>query len=85
MKITSSTVTMASSHSYESYSRKESLTMEAAASKDLKGAILTLSKESQESSYLEDMKQYKQQQEKEAAERQKKNQEIYQYLIEQLF
>ena len=75
MKITSSAVTMASSHSYESYSRKESLTMEAAASKDLKGAILTLSKESQESSYLEDMKQYKQQQEKEVAERQKKNQE----------
>ena len=45
MKIQNSSITMASSHHETSFSYKESMTMEAAKSKDVVGAILTLSKE----------------------------------------
>ena len=45
MKIQNSSIIMASSHHETSFSYKESMTMEAAKSKDVVGAILTLSQE----------------------------------------
>ena len=45
MKIQNSSITMAASHHETSFSYKESMTMEAAKSKDVVGAILTLSQE----------------------------------------
>ena len=44
MKIQNSSITMAASHHETSFSYKESMTMEAAKSKDVAGAILTLYK-----------------------------------------
>jgi hypothetical protein len=73
MKITGSTVTMASTHQEISYSYKESMTIEAAASKDVDGAILSLSEENESQSYLDSMSEYKKKQQEEAEETRKNN------------
>lgn len=75
MKIQSSSIAMSSSHSYNSYTYKESMTLSSAASNNLAGAILTLSSESERQSYLEDMKSYQKQEEEKAAQKQKENEE----------
>ena len=74
MKIQNSSITMASTHHETSFSYKESMTMEAAKSKDVVGAILTLSKEADGKSVKEAMVDY-QKQEKEEANRRQKEQE----------
>ncbi len=79
MKIDSSFIAMASSHNYSSYTYTESMTLSAAASKDTMGAILTLSSETEaetdteSQSYLDNMKAYQKQQEKEAAQQKEEN------------
>lgn len=73
MKIQNSSIAMTSSHRYNSYTYKESMTLSAAASKDAAGAILTLSDETERQSYLEDMKTYQKQQEEQKAQQQKEN------------
>lgn len=75
MKITNSSVAMTSSHSESRYTHTESMTMKAAASDNLAGAILTLSGEAEGKTTLEGMKQYKRQKEEEAAQKKKENQE----------
>lgn len=70
MKITNSTVAMASSHSFSSFTHVESMTMQARASSDLPGAILELSKNGKNKSYLEDMKEYDKEQKAELQKRQ---------------
>lgn len=75
MKIQNSSIAMASSHNYRSYTYKESMTLSSAASNDTAGAILTLSGETERQSYLEDMKSYQKQQEETAAQQQKENEE----------
>lgn len=75
MKIQNSSVAMASSHYETSFSYKESMTMEAAKSKNVAGAILNLSGNAEGKSIKETMVDY-QKQEKEATEqKQKENQE----------
>lgn len=68
MKIQNSSITMAASHHETSFSYKESMTMEAAKSKDVVGAILTLSQEASGKSVKDAMVDY-QKQEKEEAKR----------------
>lgn len=75
MKIANSSITMTSSHREMSYSYKESITMEAAASKDLPGAILSLSAQAESKSYMESMEEYKKQQEEELDKRRKENEQ----------
>ena len=65
MKIANSSVAMASSHQEKSYTYKESMTIEAAKSQDVAGAILTLSKEESGMNLKESMVEYKKQQEEE--------------------
>lgn len=71
MKIANSSVAMAATHQEASYTYKESVTMEASASKNLSGAILSLSAEGR--SYTESMAEYEKQQKEEAEQRQKEN------------
>ena len=66
MKITNSYITMASTHHESSYTHVESVTMEAAASKDLAGAILTLSAEAEGKNHTEVMAEYQKKQQEEA-------------------
>ncbi|MDD4112221.1 MAG: hypothetical protein PHC56_04210 [Herbinix sp.] len=66
MKITNSSITMASTHHESSYTHVESVTMEAAASKDLAGAILTLSAEAEGKNHTEIMAEYQKKQQEEA-------------------
>lgn len=66
MKITNSSITMASTHHESSYTHVESVTMEAAASKDLAGAILTLSAEAEGKNHTEVMAEYQKKQQEEA-------------------
>lgn len=73
MKIQNSSIAMTSAHRYNSYTYKESMTLSAAASNDVAGAILTLSDETERQSYLEDMKTYQKQQEEQKAQQQKEN------------
>ena len=73
MKITGSTVAMASSHSYHSVTVVESMTMQARASADLPGAILELSQDGESKSYLNDMKEYEKEQKAELKKRQEEN------------
>ena len=67
MKIAGSTVNMSSSHNESTYTYRESMTLEASAAKGTASAILSLSKDAEGSSYLENMQLYEKQQ-KEAAE-----------------
>lgn len=73
MKITGSTVAMASSHSYHSFTFVESMTMQARASADLPGAILELSQDGESKSYLNDMKEYEKEQKADLKKRQEEN------------
>ena len=68
MKIANSSVVMASGHQESSYSYKKSVTMEASISKDLPGAILTLSEEAEGKSFVESMEEDKEQKKKEDKE-----------------
>lgn len=73
MKISNSSIVMAASHQKSSFSYKESMTMEAAKSKDLAGAILSISKEASGKSLKESMVEYKKQQEEEAKQKKMAN------------
>ena len=73
MKITNSSIAMASEHHETSFTYKESMTMEAAKSKDAAGAILTLSAEATGKNLKETMAEYQKQQEEETKKRQQKN------------
>lgn len=64
---------MASSHHETSFSYKESMTMEAAKSKDVVGAILTLSQEASGKSVKDAMVDYQKQEKEEAKKRQQEN------------
>ena len=64
---------MAASHHETSFSYKESMTMEAAKSKDVVGAILTLSQEASGKSVKDAMVDYQKQEKEEAKKRQQEN------------
>ena len=85
MKIQNSSVLMSSAHQETFYEQKETLTMEAAKSKDAVGAILTLSQEAKGKSLKEAMVEY-QKQEKESAKQkqQEKEMRVLQKMAEQL-
>lgn len=68
---------MAASHHETSFSYKESMTMEAAKSKDVVGAILTLSQEASGKSVKEAMVDYQKQEKEEAKKRQQENEARY--------
>ncbi len=85
MKIANSSIAMASAHHETAYSYKESVTMEAAASKDLPEAILTLSAKAEGSSYTEIMAAYEKQQQEEMEKRRRENEaHILEQLAEQM-
>ena len=71
MKITNSSVAMASAHQESSFTHKESVTMEAAKSKDAAGAILTLSAEATGKTLKESMAEYQKQEEQKEKQRKK--------------
>ncbi|MDD7148210.1 MAG: hypothetical protein PUH86_07815, partial [Lachnospiraceae bacterium] len=73
MKITNSSVAMASAHQESSFTHKESVTMEAAKSKDAAGAILTLSAEATGKTLKESMAEYQKQEEQKEKQRKKEN------------
>ena len=75
MRIAESTVALASTHQEFSYTYQESVTMEAAASRELPAAILTISGQAEGRTYVESMAEFKKQQKEEAAQRQKENEE----------
>lgn len=77
MKIANSSVVMASGHQESSYSYKKSVTMEASISKDLPGAILTLSAEAEGKSFIDSMEEYKEQKKEEAARKKQENEQKY--------
>ena len=77
MKIANSSVVMASGHQESSYSYKKSVTMEASISKDLPGAILTLSAEAEGKSFIESMEEYKEQKKEEAARKKQENEQRF--------
>ena len=77
MKIANSSVVMASGHQESSYSYKKSVTMEASISKDLPGAILTLSAEAEGKFFVESMEEYKEQKKEEAARKKQENEQKY--------
>lgn len=73
MKIQNSSITMAATHQETSFSYKESMTMDAAKSKDAVGAILTLSQEAGGKSVKAAMADYQKQEKEEAKKRQQEN------------
>jgi len=73
MKIQNSTIAMSSTHSESSFTYKESITMEAAKTKDASGAILTLSRQADGKSVKEAMLDYQKQEKEEAKKRQEEN------------
>lgn len=73
MKIQSSSIVMGSAHEENSYTYKESMTMEVAKSKNAVGAILTISKEAEGKSVKEAMADYQTQQMDEAKKRQQES------------
>ncbi|MCR5389003.1 MAG: hypothetical protein K6E56_07145 [Lachnospiraceae bacterium] len=75
MRIQNSYISMASTHHESSYTHKESMTIEAAKSKDAVAAILSLSQESEGKSVKEAMAEY-QKHEKDAAEKQQKENQL---------
>ena len=85
MKIQGSSITMASTHRETSFEYKESMTMEAAKSKDVAGAILTLSQEASGKSVKEAMVDYQKQEKEEAKQRQQENENHFlQQMAEQM-
>lgn len=73
MKITNSSITMTSAHQESSFAYRESMTLEAAKSKDAAGAILTLSSEGVGKTLKESMTEYQKNQEEQAKKRQQEN------------
>lgn len=73
MRIQNSSIIMASAHHEASFAYKESMTMDAAKSKDVAGAILTLSQEADGKSIKEAMVDYQKQEKEAAKQRQKEN------------
>ena len=73
MKIQSSSIVMGSAHEENSYTYKESMTMEVAKSKNAVGAILTISKEAEGKSVKDAMLDYQTQQKEEAKKRQQES------------
>ena len=73
MKITNSSIAMGSTHYETAFSYKESMTIEAAKSKNVAGAILSLSAEATGKSLKESMVEYKKQQEEEAKQKKQEN------------
>lgn len=73
MRIQNSTIAMASSHHEDSFVYKESMTIEAAKSKDVAGVILTLSKEADGKTIKEAMVDYRKQEKEAARQRQQEN------------
>ena len=73
MKIQSSSIVMGSAHEENSYTYKESMTMEVAKSKNAVGAILTISKEAEGKSVKDAMVDYQTQQKEEAKKRQQES------------
>lgn len=73
MKIQNSSIVMASTHHESSYAYKETMTIEAAKSKDVAGAILTLSKEAGGKNIKEAMLDYQKQENESAKQRQEEN------------
>lgn len=73
MKIQSSSIVMGSAHEENSYTYKESMTMEVAKSKNAVGAILTISKEAEGKSVKDAMVDYQTQQKEEAKKRQEES------------
>jgi hypothetical protein len=71
MKIANSSVAMAATHRESSYTYTETKTMEAAASKEVPGAILSLSEEGR--SYTESMEEYEEQKKEEQEKKEKEN------------
>ena len=85
MKIQGSSIIMASKHRETSFEYKESMTMEAAKSKDVAGAILTLSQEASGKSVKEAMVDYQKQEKEEAKQRQQENENHFlQQMAEQM-
>lgn len=85
MKISNSSIFMSSAHEENSYSYRETMTMEAAKSKDAAGAILTLSKEAEGRSVKDAMAEYQKQQEDEIKKkRQEQETRSLQNMAEQL-
>ena len=85
MKIQGSSITMASTHRETSFEYKESMTIEAAKSKDVAGAILTLSQEASGKSVKEAMIDYQKQEKEEAKQRQQENENRFlQQMAEQM-
>ena len=85
MKIQGSSITMASTHRETSFEYKESMTIEAAKSKDVAGAILTLSQEASGKSVKEAMIDYQKQEKEEAKQRQQENENHFlQQMAEQM-
>ena len=76
MKIANSTIAMASAHHETADTYTESVTMEAAASKDLPGVILTWSAEAGGRSYTEIMAAYEKQQQEEAEKRRQESEAL---------
>ncbi len=75
MKIASSSIAMSASHAASSFTYKQSVTMQARASKNLPAAILTLSKEAEGRTLAESMKLYQEKEEEEAKKKQEENQQ----------
>lgn len=73
MKIQNSSIAMASTHSESSFTYKESITMEAAKSKDVGAAILTISKEASGKSIKDAMVEYQKKEKEEAKKKQQEN------------
>ena len=73
MKIQNSSIFMASTHHEASFTYKESMTMQAAKSKDAVGAILSLSQEAGGKSVKEAMVDYQKQEKEAAKQKQKEN------------
>lgn len=73
MKIANSAISMSSTHQESSYSYRESVTIEAAASNNMPAAILTLSKEGK--SYAKAMAEYEKKQQEEADKRRREDDE----------
>ena len=73
MKIQNSSIFMASTHHEASFTYKESMTMQAAKSKDAVGAILSLSQDAVGKSVKEAMVDYQKQEKEAAKQKQKEN------------
>lgn len=73
MKITNSSIAMAATHHETSFIYKESMTIEAAKSGNVAGAILTLSAEASGKNLRESMVEFQKQQEEEAKQRKQEN------------